>query len=152
MSAQTPNETSGGTSDEISANGQVPEVLPAPIERVWWREALVAVPQIAKLLYGLARDPRVPPRSKTFAGFTAAYLVSPIDLVPDFIPFLGKTDDLVLVAFALNHLINTAGNEVVREHWEGEDDVLDMILDVVDFVAGLVPKTIRVALNRFLRA
>ena len=122
-----------------------------PAERQWWREIALALPNLAKLLARLARDPRVPPRSKTFAGFMAAYLVSPIDLVPDFIPFLGKTDDIVLVAFALNHMIQAAGHEVVREHWDGEDDVLEMVIDIVDFAAGLVPRAIRVGLNRMLR-
>ena len=133
--------------DEVYPPGRPP----MKAERNWWRELAVALPNLAKLLGRLARDPRVPARSKTFAGFMAAYLVSPIDLVPDFIPFLGKTDDVVLVAFALNHMIQSAGADVVREHWDGEDDVLDMLLDVVDFVAGLVPRTVRIALNRMLR-
>ena len=124
---------------------------PLPAERVWWKEIALAIPHLGLLLIRLAKDPRVPARSKTFAGFAAAYLISPIDVVPDFIPFLGKTDDLVLVAFAVNHLIQTAGLDVVREHWDGEDDVLDMVVDIVDFAAGLVPRTIRVALNRMLR-
>ena len=132
--------------DQVYQNG-----ARVPAERQWWKEIALALPNLVKLLARLAHDPRVPPRSKTFAGFTAAYLISPIDLVPDFIPILGKTDDVVLVAFALNHLIQAAGYDVVREHWDGEDDVLDIIVDVVDFAAGLVPRTIRVALNRMLR-
>ena len=135
------------TPDEVYPPGGPPMKR----DRNWWREIALALPNLAKLLGRLARDPRVPARSKTFAGFMAAYLVSPIDLVPDFIPFLGKTDDIVLVAFALNHMIHTAGHDVVREHWVGEDDVLDMIVDIVDFAAGLVPRTIRVGLNRMLR-
>jgi uncharacterized membrane protein YkvA (DUF1232 family) len=132
--------------DEIIHQGSA-----VPAKRVVWKEMALAVPNLVKLLARLARDPRVPVRSKTFAGFMAAYLVSPIDIVPDFIPFLGKTDDLVLVAFALNHMIQTAGYDVVKEHWDGEEDVLDMVVDVVDFVAGLVPRAIRVGLNRVLR-
>ena len=128
-----------------------PDGAPVPSEKNWWREVALALPNLAKLLTRLARDPRVPPRSKTFAGFMAAYLVSPIDLVPDFIPILGRVDDIVLVAFALNHLIHTAGHEVVREHWDGDDEVLDLLIDIVDFAAGLVPRTVRVALNRMLR-
>lgn len=132
--------------DEVFQNG-----APLPAERVWWKEIALSIPNLAKLLMRLATDPRVPARSKTFAGFMAAYLISPIDVVPDFIPVIGKTDDIVLVAFAVNHMIQTAGFDVVREHWDGEDDVLDVVVDVVDFVAGLVPRTIRVTLNRFLR-
>ncbi len=121
-----------------------------PTERIWWRDVAVAIPNIAKLLVRLARDPRVPPRSKLFAGFMAAYIVSPIDLVPDFVPLLGKADDIVLTAFALNHLINAAGHEVVREHWDGDDDTLDLIIDIVDFAAGFVPRPVRVGLKRML--
>lgn len=128
-----------------------PGATPVAETRPWLKELAFAVPNLAKLLGRLARDPRVPPRSKTFAGIMAAYLVSPIDLIPDFIPLIGRTDDVVLAAFTLNHLIQSAGYDVVREHWDGSDDVLDLVTDAVDFVAGLVPRTVRIALRRFLR-
>jgi len=128
-----------------------PGASPATETRPWLRELALALPNLAKLLGRLARDPRVPPRSKTFAGAMAAYLVSPIDLIPDFVPFIGKTDDVVLAAFTLNHLIQSAGYDVVKEHWDGSDDVLDLVTDAVDFVAGLVPRTVRIGLRRLLR-
>ncbi len=128
-----------------------PNALPVPTGRPWLRELALALPNLAKLLSRLARDPRVPPRSKRFAGLMAAYLISPIDLIPDFIPLIGKTDDVVLAAFTINHLIQSAGYEVVREHWDGSDDVLAYLADAVDFVAGLVPRTIRLGLGRWLR-
>jgi uncharacterized membrane protein YkvA (DUF1232 family) len=53
------------------------------------REALV--------VWLAARDPRVPWRAKALALLVAAYALSPIDLVPDFIPVLGLLDDFVLV-------------------------------------------------------
>lgn len=48
-----------------------------------------------------ARDPRVPPLAKLVAAVVAAYALSPIDLIPDFIPVLGYLDDLVLVPFGI---------------------------------------------------
>ena len=48
-------------------------------------------------LYLAARDPRVPWRAKIIAAFVAAYALSPIDLIPDFIPIFGYLDDVILV-------------------------------------------------------
>lgn len=126
-------------------------VSPIPAGRPWLRELTLAVPNLAKLAGRLARDPRVPARSKAFAGMMAAYLISPIDLIPDFIPLIGKTDDVILAAFTINHVIQSAGYDVVREHWDGSEEVLDFLADAVDFAAGLVPRVLRVALGRFLR-
>jgi len=120
--------------------------------RAWARELIRAVPNIVKLLGRLAADDRVPPGSKRLAAFVGAYLVSPIDIVPDFIPFIGQTDDLFIAAYALHHLINTAGEAVVREHWDGADEVLDVLLDLVGVVAGLVPRPVRAALRKLGRA
>lgn len=119
--------------------------------RSWLKELAYALPNLAKLLSRLARDPRVPARSKTFAGVMAAYVLSPIDLIPDFVPVIGKTDDALLAAFTINHLIQTAGYDVVREHWDGSEDLLHLVSDVVDFTAGLVPRSLRIALRRLLR-
>lgn len=47
------------------------------------------------------KDPRVPRRAKILAGLVLAYAVSPIDLIPDFIPVLGQLDDLILVPLGL---------------------------------------------------
>jgi uncharacterized membrane protein YkvA (DUF1232 family) len=48
-------------------------------------------------LWLAARDPRTPTVAKVVAGLTAAYALSPIDLIPDFIPVLGYLDDLLIV-------------------------------------------------------
>ncbi|HYD13939.1 MAG TPA: YkvA family protein [Allosphingosinicella sp.] len=48
-------------------------------------------------LWLAARDPRTPWHARALAGFTAAYALSPIDLIPDFIPLLGYLDDLLIV-------------------------------------------------------
>lgn len=52
-------------------------------------------------LWLAARDPRVPLAAKLVAGTVAAYALSPVDLIPDFIPVLGYLDDLVLVPLGI---------------------------------------------------
>ena len=72
-------------------------------------KAISALPNLVKLGYRLLRDPRVPVKHKAFVGAALAYLVAPIDVIPDFIPFLGQADDVLLLAFALNAMFEAAG-------------------------------------------
>ncbi len=61
-------------------------------------------------------------------GLLAAYLASPIDLVPDFIPVAGQLDDAILVALVLRGVLRAAGEEVVRGHWRGPERSLRLLL------------------------
>lgn len=107
----------------------------------------MAVPNLAKLLGRLLKDPRVPRRSKVLAMGTLAYVVSPIDLLPDVIPVVGQVDDIILLVFALNHLVRTSGEHVIQEHWDGERDVLEVIRMLGEMVSSTVPKRLRRALE-----
>ena len=120
--------------------------------RALLREVVMLVPNLGKLVARLAGDPRVPARAKVFAGIAAVYAFSPIDVVPDFIPVLGKTDDILLMALALRHVIEEVGVAVVREHWDGPDQVLTVMIDLISAIADTVPRPLRMALNRFLRS
>ena len=131
--------------------GRLETVIPDEAQREQLRKLAMILPNLVKLLVRLARDPRVPTRAKIFAAAAAAYAVSPIDLVPDFIPLIGRSDDLVVIALALDYLVEHAGVSVVREHWDGSDEVLSMIVDVIGMVAGLVPRPVRIAINRYIR-
>ena len=101
------------------------------------------VPNLIKLLGRLVRDPRVPRRSKLLVGAMLAYLGSPVDVVPDFVPGLGKVDDILLLALAVDHLFDKAGEDVVMSHWDGPADLLQMVRTVIDATAQLVPAPVR---------
>lgn len=92
------------------------------------RELAALVPNLVRLFRALMRDPRVPRRSKVLLAGAALWLASPIDLIPEFIPVLGPLDDAVVAALALRHVIQTAGREVVAEHWSGAGTTLDALL------------------------
>ena len=55
----------------------------------------------AHMLWIAARDPRTPLPAKLIGGFVAAYALSPIDLIPDFVPLLGLLDELIIVPLGL---------------------------------------------------
>lgn len=74
------------------------------------------LPQFVRLYWRLWRDPRVSIWAKAFLFGGVIYLLSPIDLVPDFKPLLGHVDDLVLFIAACRMFIYLCPPEVVQEH------------------------------------
>jgi uncharacterized membrane protein YkvA (DUF1232 family) len=86
------------------------------------------VPDCAVLFRRLMRDERVPRSRKLLLGLLAGYLASPIDLIPDFIPVAGQLDDAVLVAVVLRSVVNRAGPGLLREHWPGPPESLNVML------------------------
>ena len=95
-----------------------------------WQQLLRFLPDIARLLFDLARDPRVPLRAKVVAGAAALYLVNPIDVIPDVLPVIGQVDDVTAVVWALRSLFRSAGYEVVRDLWRGTEDGFALLLIV----------------------
>jgi len=86
------------------------------------------VPDCVVLFRRLLGDGRVSrPRKLLLLGLVA-YLVLPIDLVPDFIPVAGQLDDAILVALVLRAVLKGAGPALVREHWPGPAASLGLML------------------------
>ena len=92
------------------------------------KEVALLLPNVLVLFKGLVRDQRVPRGSKVLLVLGAAWVASPIDLIPEFIPFLGPLDDAVVAALVLRHVLRTAGDEVIAEHWRGEPETLNRLL------------------------
>jgi uncharacterized membrane protein YkvA (DUF1232 family) len=103
------------------------------------KEYALLLPRLMKLLWRLTRDPRVPARSKAMLVILAGYLASPIDLIPDFIPGAGQVDDLVIAAIALDQMLNRVPEDVVRSHWDGDGDVLEIVREVLAISTSFVP-------------
>ena len=80
---------------------------------------IAQLPHYARLLAGLMTDRRVSALDKTLVGLALAYLLLPLDFIPDAIPFLGQVDDVFLVMTALQRLVDHAGRTVLRDHWTG---------------------------------
>ena len=112
------------------------------------KDAVFMLPNLVKLVGRLLRDPRVSRRSKVALGLAAAYVVSPIDLVPEFIPVIGWADDVIFVLYAIDSLIERAGPEIVEEHWDGPGDLLGLIREVMGVARNIVPNRLTKALDR----
>lgn len=111
-------------------------------------DAASMLPNLIKLFTRLLRDPRVPRRTKLVVVAALGYVVSPVDLLPELIPVIGFTDDILLVSFALNHLVRVAGEDVVLEHWDGPRDLLELVRTVLDVAGDFVPARIRKLVGR----
>jgi len=93
-----------------------------------WAAYLLATPDLFHLLCKLSIDKDVPIKEKAKLAGAIAYFVSPIDLVPEaLVGPIGYVDDISLAAFVLNQVVNNTDPEVVRNHWAGEGDVLELI-------------------------
>jgi uncharacterized membrane protein YkvA (DUF1232 family) len=78
------------------------------------------LPNFLRLIGGLLTDVRVSTTDKLLVAGAIGYVFLPMDLVPDFIPFIGEIDDVFLLVLALQRLIANADRSVVLEHWMGD--------------------------------
>jgi uncharacterized membrane protein YkvA (DUF1232 family) len=107
------------------------------------------VPSFIKLFARLARDPRVSKVDKAIVAAVLVYLVSPVDLIPDWIvPVVGQLEDVYLLALALSRLVNNAGIEVLMDHWEGETSSLEAALGALDRAGSVLPAPVRAILGQ----
>jgi uncharacterized membrane protein YkvA (DUF1232 family) len=86
-------------------------------ERIWraWKNWAAALKQDTYALYLAARDPRVPRAAKLVVVLVVAYALSPIDLIPDFIPVLGYLDDMLLLPMGIALAIKLMPHDVWEE-------------------------------------
>lgn len=102
------------SSQSIGPSGETPGEPPA-LDPMW--QLVKRLPNYARLSAALVRDPRIPAGSKAMLVAGGAYLVSPIDLVPGFIPVAGQLDDLYVVLTGLRQAIRTSPPDVIEEHF-----------------------------------
>lgn len=92
------------------------------------RDLLRLAPDVARLLKRLATDRTVPAGVRIWLAVLLVYLLSPIDLIPDFIPVLGYADDALVVVIALRFATRRAGSAAVEQHWPGTPEGLSAVL------------------------
>jgi uncharacterized membrane protein YkvA (DUF1232 family) len=86
------------------------------------------VPACVTLARRLCADPRVPRRVKVAVTLAGLWVLSPVDLVPEFVPVIGPIDDVVVVALALRYAARRVPREAVLDAWPGEPRLLRRLL------------------------
>lgn len=92
------------------------------------RDLAAFVPACVTMIRRLRKDPRVPWRAKAAVVFAGLWVLSPIDLIPEFVPVIGPLDDIVVVALALRYAARQVPRSVLLEAWPGQPELLERLL------------------------
>jgi uncharacterized membrane protein YkvA (DUF1232 family) len=104
-------------------------------ETIKMKDALRLLPDLLRVIRRLMADKTVSHGVRVKLILLLAYLLSPLDLVPDFLPVIGCADDVIIVALVLRSVIRSAGPEPLRRHWPGSP----VGLLIVERLAGVSP-------------
>ena len=107
------------------------------------KNLLLFIPNLVLLCGRLMVDPRVPTKERVLVAGAIIYAFVPFDLIPDMLPFVGQIDDAYLIALSLLRLATVTDPNVVREHWRGGGDVVELIGATAMIASKLLPKKIR---------
>lgn len=110
------------------------------------RSFLMFLPNLVAMLARLIKDARVPTAEKALFIGAIVYVISPLDLIPDILPFIGQVDDLYVVALTLLRLVHKTDPAILREHWNGGGDIVAL----ANSIAGLAPKLLPKRVARVL--
>jgi uncharacterized membrane protein YkvA (DUF1232 family) len=95
------------------------------------RELLGLIPDVLRLLRSVIGDRSAPPDVRLVLVGLLAWIVSPIDLIPEFIPVLGPIDDVVVAVVAMRYVRRRVGIEDLRRRWTGTDDGFALLVRVI---------------------
>ena len=113
------------------------------------KNLLMFLPNMVLLCMKLMVDKRVPRTERALFAAAVIYAVVPFDFIPDMIPFVGQIDDLFLIALTLLRLIDRTDDMIVREHWRGGGDIVQLAESAATIAPLLMPKRVaRVLLAR----
>jgi uncharacterized membrane protein YkvA (DUF1232 family) len=96
----------------------------------------------------LAEDDRIPLRNRIVLGGLVTYLLTPIDIVPDFVPILGWLDDAFITLIVLDYIFNSADTDLILEHYPWNKDRFRKMQMYVDRLSWLIPSTVKKVLFR----
>jgi len=100
---------------------------------------LLLAPDLFVLLVRLIKDQRVEVQAKAVLVATVLYFMTPLDFIPEaLIGPMGFLDDVVLAVFALKKIIGDVDESILREHWNGKENILHVIQDVIEKADDLV--------------
>ncbi|HSE19357.1 MAG TPA: DUF1232 domain-containing protein [Pyrinomonadaceae bacterium] len=113
---------------------------------------LLVIPNLLLLSARLMVDPRVPAKERLLVAGAILYAFMPLDFIPDMLPFVGQVDDAYLIALTLLRLMTVTDPRVVREHWRGGGDVVELVGATALLAGKLLPKRIRRVLTANVEA
>jgi uncharacterized membrane protein YkvA (DUF1232 family) len=117
--------------------------MPALLAKRRLKNLLLFIPNMLLLCGRLLTDARVPATERALLAGAVVYFIVPFDLIPDMIPFVGQVDDAYLIALTLLRLMERTDPKVIREHWSGGGDVVELVGAAAMLAAKFLPQRIR---------
>src|SRR3989442_13020736 len=117
--------------------------MSAVLARRRLKNLLLFIPNMLLLSARLLTDSRVPATERALLAGAIIYAIIPFDLIPDMIPFVGQLDDAYLIALTLLRLVDRTDPNILREHWSGGGDIVQLAESMATLTAKLLPKRIR---------
>ena len=107
------------------------------------RTLLRALPDIARTIGRLVADPLLPKAAKIALAAAVLYIVSPVDLIPDFIPVLGSLDDVLVAAVVVDGILGYVDRGLVLKYWPGSAESLERVARAARVLAFWVPRRLK---------
>ncbi len=102
-----------------------------------------ALPEVVRTLTRIATDPALPRAAKVALAAALVYLLSPLDLLPDFMPVLGWIDDVLIGAVVVDGVLSYVDRALLLRYWPGSPDSLDKIARVARVLSAWVPRRLK---------
>jgi uncharacterized membrane protein YkvA (DUF1232 family) len=104
---------------------------------------LLFIPNLLLLSARLMVDGRVPAKERLLVAGAIVYALVPLDFIPDMFPLVGQIDDSYLISMSLLRLMTVTDARVIREHWRGGGDVVELVGSIALLASKLLPSRIR---------
>lgn len=101
------------------------------------------LPKLLKLVMRLFQDSRVSIFDRALFVTVVAYILTPLDLLPDWLGVVGLTDDLYLVGLSLSRLLRRAGPDLLLEYWEGSPKALGYLIESIEEIGAKLPRAVQ---------
>ncbi|WP_147565250.1 YkvA family protein [Clostridium tyrobutyricum] len=132
----SPKNSSINSNKYVKLRENIIEKLPSKFSKL--AEYIMFMPDILILFWRLFKDKRVSSPIKIVLVNAILYIISPVDLIPGFIPIIGQMDDVAVAFFALNYIIDKVPREIILENWQGKNDVIIMTQEVIKYITEIV--------------
>ena len=122
--------------EDMYTEGREKVIEKIPEKAREYKDIIMFVPDIIALIARLFKDSRVPKKTKVIMAVSLGYTIIPVDILPDKIPILGKIDDIAIILFALNRMIDDVEIEVLLENWQGNRELVMVLTSAVEYLAN----------------
>lgn len=115
---------------------------------------ILLIPDIMALMVRLMGDPRVSAQLKAEIAIASGYIIVPVDLLPELaLGPAGLIDDAIVGMIALNRVVKVmgqAGEDVLRQYWDGDDDILVKMKELLEKADKFVTGTVWNGIKKFM--